>query len=806
MATDPPGSKSSYELGAIRIENKIRIDGDLSEPAWQTASMASGFTENEPEPNTPSSQRTEVRILYDDEAIYVGAKMYDTAPDSILSQLTERDELGNTDFFGLWFSCFEDGINAFEFFITPSGVQLDAQVSVFNEDFNWNAVWQCNTSINEDGWTAEFKIPYSALRFPDKEVQSWDVNFTRVIRRVREQSFWHPVDPTIEGFINQSGKLTGIENISPPVRLFFTPYASAYYEVISTPDGVNHTTSYNGGMDLKYGINDAFTLDMTLVPDFGQVVTDNKVLNLSPFEVQFRENRAFFTEGTELFNKGDLFYSRRIGGIPPGLTNVFEELEEDETIIEFPGESQLINATKISGRNSKGLGLGFFNAVSLPSYAKVENTEGETREIETAPLTNYNILVFDQNLKHNSYVTLINTNVTRNGGYYDANVIGTEFRVRNEANTFQVSGDGAYSKKFNYTGINDQGFRTNLALDKIGGNWNYGYAASIMDAGFDPNDLGFLTRNNQFSQNFYLNYNMYQPKGKFNRIWSTLYTNLNRLYEPNVFTSTNLGFELNGFTRKFNAGGLWIFAEPWGNKDYFEPRRPGKRYYEMPIGMQAGGWISTDYRKKFAYDIRADYGRITEDGRYEYYINLSPRYRVSDRLMLIYEYAFRNMFNDVGWVADTEDDDIILGRRYRNTQSQLLTVNYVFTNRMSLGFRLRHYWSTADYNAFFELQEDGSLLLSEDYQGFNEDLSSIHDGSYNAFNIDMVYRWVFAPGSEINIVWKNIIDEFDQRIPDDYYSNLERTLNLPQSNSFSIRVLYFIDYHDLRSGGKFIEN
>ena len=802
MALDNDQVKS---LNANRIDSDIHVDGLLNEEVWETANAASGFTEFEPQPNTASSQQTVVKVLYDDEAIYVGAIMHDSSPDSILNQFTERDEYGNSDYFGFWLSCFNDGINAFEFFVSPAGIQLDAQVTVFKEDYNWNAVWQCNTRITEEGWTAEFKIPYSALRFPDGEEQQWDVNFIRSIRRVREKSYWQPIQPTVDGQINQSGKLFGIQNVVAPVRLFFTPYASSYLEIQSTPDGIKHGTSFNGGMDVKYGINDAFTLDMTLIPDFGQVVADNKVFNLSPFEIEFGENRSFFTEGTELFTKGGLFYSRRVAGLPIGYNQVNAQLQEDEQVIDNPLNSQLYNATKLSGRNSKGLGIGFFNAISQASYATLEDLDGNQRQIQTAPMSNYNIFVLDQNLKNNSYFTLINSNVIRNGESYDANVLGTDFRIRNKLNKIELKGSGAWNKKLNFDQEDDQGFTSTLGVSKIGGNWTYGTTSLIIDNTYDPNDLGFLTRNNRVAQNNFIRYTRYEPKGKFNKIWSTLNINYNRLYKPSVYTSTAVSWELNAFTRKFNAGGIGLSAEPSGVQDYFEPRRPGERFYAIPESYGFNAWYSTDYRKQFAYDISVNTGKINESGRYQYSITLEPRFRVNDKLMLIYAYTFENLFNDVGWVADDENDDIILGRRHRNTQSQLLTANYIFTNRISLSFRLRHYWSSALYNQFFKLENDGSLSVSESY-GFDENRNSPFDRSYNAFNIDMVFRWVFAPGSEINIVWKNSIEELSDQIPVDYYENFNRAIGLPQTNSFSIRLLYFIDYHDLRSGGKFIQN
>src|SRR4030095_7443631 len=204
----------------------------------------------------------------------------------------------------------------------------------------------------------------------------WGLNITRRRRKTEQQGTWNPIDINVNGFLTQEGLWTGITNIKPPLRLQFSPYFSTYVNHFpyNKPGVENTTTSFNGGMDVKYGINQAFTLDVTLIPDFGQVQSDPLVLNLTPFEVKYTENRPFFTEGTELFNKGNLFYSRRIGGTPVRFGDAYGSLGANEYVLKTPLESKLINATKISGRTKGGLGLGFFNAITKPMYATIEDS------------------------------------------------------------------------------------------------------------------------------------------------------------------------------------------------------------------------------------------------------------------------------------------------------------------------------------------------------------------------------------------------------------------------------------------------
>ena len=395
------------KIAAVRTTQKIKIDGDLTDSAWLSAPIATDFIEWRPTfGNTEDPKnRTEVRILYDNNAIYIAGYAHEASPDSITKELVGRDVVGVNDFVGVMFDTYNDKINGFGYYVTALGEQFDAKYSSNGEDGSWNSVFESNAKLQADGWTFEMKIPYGAIRFGNTKIQDWGINITRRRSKSGKQLMWSPTDPANGGnFLAQFGLWTGIQDIKAPIRLSFSPYLSTYanHFPYNKPGVKNTTTSINGGMDVKYGINQAFTLDMTLVPDFGQVQSDNQVLNLTPFEVQFNENRTFFTEGTELFGKGNLFYSRRIGGTPLHLGKVNGQLQAGETIGKNPVETRLLNASKISGRTSKGLGIGVFNAVTKAQHASIEVNGKEVRQFETNPLTNYNIIVFDQSLKNNS--------------------------------------------------------------------------------------------------------------------------------------------------------------------------------------------------------------------------------------------------------------------------------------------------------------------------------------------------------------------------------------------------------------------
>lgn len=790
-----PGVKN-YNTKFSKLSPKI--DGLIDEAVWQEAEVHSDFVQSSPHPQGKLNQRTEVRFIYDNEAVYVAARMYESDPDSINNFLTERDWFGNADFFIVVFNTYQDGINGEGFAVTPAGVQIDIKYSYGDESSSWNAVWESATTIDEQGWVAEMKIPYSALRFPAVDKQIWGVNFGREIRRKRERSWWNFINPTVDGFLTQTGTLSGIENIEPPVRLFFFPYASSYVESNSASGG-GEAYSFNAGMDLKYGLSDAFTLDMTLIPDFGQTRFDNQVLNLSAFEVQFNENRQFFTEGVELFTKADLFYSRRVGGTPLNFSSIEDELSSTEEIEDNPGQSQLINATKISGRNKKGLGIGFFNAVENEEHAEIKDKEtGQKRRIKTNPLTNYNVVVLDQVLRNNSFVTFTNTNVTRVGSARDANVSQLDFQLADKKNKYALIGSAGMSHLFEKNKTTD-GLNWDLSFEKISGNLTYGLGHEQISDEYNPNDLGFLNINNLKSTSLFGSYANFNPK-KFNFWRHELDLGYDQLYQANEFVNFSTSWEMVYGLKSFHAFGLNAGAEPVRSNDFYETRT-FEQFYRFPKNFWFGGFFSSDYSRPFAWDIRYQRREFDEAGRYNQSLFLSPRFRPNDQLFFVIGFTKNQNKNEMGFV-NASNDSITFGRRLFTEHIGFINGSYIFNNKMALSLNLRHYWSTAVYNRFNLVDNENGALLDTDYQGFNEDGTSIHDRSFNAFNIDLGFSWRFAPGSDINIVWKNIILENGDPLERNYFKDLDYTLGSPQINSLSIKVLYFIDYLSLKKSSK----
>lgn len=811
----------SKALPAKRTTASIKLDGNPNEAAWSEAMPATKFVEWRPNYGAieDTTTRTEIWLLYDNTSIYIGGYCHEKTKDSVSTELIGRDKIGVNDYVGVIFDTYYDKINGFGFYITPLGEQYDAKYSnTVGEDDSWNAVWASESRLVADGWTFEMRIPYSALRFVSKDNQTWGLNITRNRKKVGRQYMWNPVDPKISGFVNQEGQWTGIEKIEAPVRLSFSPYFSTYINHYPEKgDAKDWSSSVNGGMDLKYGISDAFTLDMTLIPDFGQVQSDNRVLNLTPFEVRYTENRPFFTEGTELFSKGNLFYSRRVGGEPlHAYDNI--PLAPGEFIKENPIQSKLINATKVSGRTKKGFGLGVFNAITKPMYATIENeTTKETRTVKTGSLANYNILVFDQTLKNNSAISFINTNVTRSGSDYDANVSAALFDFNNKKNTYNTNGKFAISQLIK-EGKNVNGYAHSLNFNKTGGKFNFNLNQELTDDKYDINDMGILYNNNFLDHYMWLGYRWLKPTKWYNRIqvnyngtYSMLYKDIPGQKINSRFQSFNTNVNANIQMKNLWWAGMFIGFQPEGN-DFYDPRWTGWSF-RTTSRVNLNPWFETNFIKKYYFNF-SYYVSIREmfnSRNHEFYIG--HRFRFSDKLSVSHDITYNPFKNDAGYyksyyeqdlagnpVLDANGnkilEDIIFSRRNRKTVNNIVSIKYNFNNKSGITFRARHYWSKVEVKELFDLQENGELVKT------THNNIAIGHQNYNIFNIDAVYTWQFALGSFVSVVWKSQSEKDTDPINYRYFKNFGKTVSAPQNNNLSLKVIYFLDYLDFKKWRK----
>ena len=796
-------------LPAKRTTLPIEIDGVLDDAAWKDAPAALGYTEFRPTPfkKEDSALRTEAYILYNDQGIYVSGYCHERTKDSIAAELSGRDGFGTNDYIGVIFDTYNDKINGFEYFVTPYGEQWDAKMSPNpngnSEDFSWNAVWKSAAIIHNDGWSFEMFIPFSAIRFSKKTVQDWGMNITRRRRKTEQQFTWNPVDVNVNGFLTQEGHWTGLENIKPPIRLQFYPYVSYYVNHYPfEKQGINEkdwSSSFNGGLDLKYGINQAITLDMTLIPDFGQVQSDNQILNLTPFEVKFNENRPFFTEGTELFNKGNFFYSRRVGGTPLHFHEVGNMMNANERIIKNPTETKLLNATKISGRLQSGLGIGFFNAIANTQYATVGDGTGKERQIETSPLTNYNIIVLDQSLKHNSSVTLVNTSVIRNGKDYDANVTAGLFSLYDKSNTWNVGGKVATSNLF-YSMPSKivTGYGHQLYLGKASGRFNFNLQQELANEKFTSNDLGYFTNANYLNHYLYAGYRWTKPSNWYNNVYLNFNASYSRMLQPSHYQNANINANVNGQLKNLWHPGISFGYEP-ENYNFYEPRVAG-RVFKGWSDWFVNGWLQTNGAKKYWFYAQFLYVDRSMFDSKKYMLYFEETFRFNPKLSIGNSISLEPQNDNTGFAEiDSLTNDIIFGRRDIRTVENTINVKYSIRKKMVFTAKLRHYWSQVLYNELFTLMQDGSLQKTNYVGNVNQ--------NYNDFFINALFTWEFAPGSFINIAWKNNAQDFFTRplggtSGDNYFQNFDHTVSVPQNNNFSVKVIYFLDYLQIKNRKK----
>jgi len=781
-------NSSRKKIPATRISTPPKIDGALDDAAWKNIPIAKDFVMMRPNNGEaePASHKTEVKIIYDDDAIYISALMYAPDPLKIPAEFTNRDNFGNADFFLVTINPNDDGQNPFEFIVSSAGTQGDSKISNGNEDFNWSAVWESGFKITEKGWTVEMKIPYRALRFSNQPVQSWGFNFHRRIQNLNAQFTWNHIDNTQGNWTQYDGLIEDFKNIKPPTRLAFYPYAST----TSVRFNGESEFSWSAGMDVKYGLTENFTLDATLIPDFGQTAFDNVTLNLGPFEQQFDEQRQFFTEGTELFTKGKLFYSRRIGGAPIESANP----GANETIINEPGKVKMLNAIKISGRTKKGLGIGIFNAITGKTEAVIENnTTKDTRKEVTNPLTNYNILVLDQQFNQNSSVTLINTNVTRVGDFRDANATGLLWHLEDKKSNYNIDGSFKITKISDDINNPNTGKSFDLSVGKQSGKWRGEVGYDFEDKDYNPNDLGILFSNNEQAIYGFVGYRLLKPKGVFNSAGVNLQYNVNFLHTPGTYTGTDISLSSWSNTKSRHSFGGNINYSSEG-KNFNEPRQGTMSgiYFRTPTRLNVNQWGQTDRTKKLSLRYFMYYTYFKDNPKEGYGFNLSPNYRFSNQFSVQYGFNLDRSNNDQGYV-NTSGSDIIFGQRDRLSYENSISSKYNFSTKSTLSLSFRHNWTKVPYDSqFLKLNTSNGELENSNY-------TDNHNVNFNSWNLDVNYIWQFAPGSQLIAFYRHSIFSYNDQANINFFDNLNKLFEEPNQHTFSLRMVYFIDYNKLKN-------
>ena len=774
----------SRSLQAFRLEEKIILDGRLTEKIWQRESV-SEFTQRDPIEGNKPSQRTKVWVGYDDEALYVAAKLYDSAPDSIVSRLARRDESVSSDQFEFQVDPWLDHRTGFFFRVSVSGAVRDG--ILFNDDWDddsWDGVWESATSIDYDGWNVELRIPFSQLRFPEKEVHTWGVNFIRKIWRSNERVEFVMIPKESAGKVSWFAHMNGINNIKQPKHVEFLPYAASRSEFIQPESGDPFNDGaelFNQiGFDVKYGLSSSLTLDATINPDFGQVEVDPAVVNLSDFETFFPEKRPFFIEGSNIFTFGSggvkdnwsfnygnptSFYTRRIGRAPQGRP--IQEYDYSSV----PSGSTILGAGKISGKLTPEWSIGVVNALTAREYADLDRNGLRFRE-EVEPVTNYTVLRTQREFKEGRHgLGVIGTGVKRNlpagnleetltnsafmGGvdgwvtldndkmYVVNGWIGTS-RINGSENVItniQSSSPHYFQRpdvdhiRVDSTAISMTGMAGRLYLNKQKGNVILNSGFAMVSPGYEVNDLGFQWNADQINWHLTTGWKTSDPGKFFRSQFHAIATFRNWDYEGNKYGEGYFLFANFEFLNYWDLSFDLVYNPETLNKSHTRggpfTKQPSQRFRSILLG--------TDGRKSLSYSIGFQYGTATRQYlSYNTGVTWKPNSTFKIDISPRYSWDTTEAF----YVGEQEDPlaTATYGIRYLfaetdNRSASIGTrINWTFSPKLSLQFYMQPLIFAIKYVDYKELAEPGEFKFNIYGQDNGSTVSQSDDGS--VFTID----------------------------------------------------------------------
>tara|TARA_B110000967_G_scaffold141306_1_gene144473 strand:- start:2981 stop:5437 length:2457 start_codon:yes stop_codon:yes gene_type:complete len=797
-------SQNRKEIKITRFNNPPKIDGIINDVQWNGLEPATGFERWMPNNGQKEREGYEsfIYLGYDDTGIYIAGKFNDPNPSLIPLEFSQRDDIWevNADSFWLSINTNDDNLNDQGFQVTSAGTLGDTYTSgEFSEDdWNFDTVFEAKVSIDENGWNMEMKIPYSALRFPSSDIQSWGIQFSRRIIEFGEFYTWNYIDTKTSTFRESLGLLNGLKNISPPTRLFFYPYLQSSVDLNKNNRPLS---GYSAGMDLKYGISNNFTLDATLIPDFGQVAFDEKELNLSPFEQKFDENRAFFTEGSQLFKKadtggfrgGNFFYSRRIGD--DINLNTDELIEDNEELMSYETKSNLVNSIKLTGTTNSGLSIGIINSITEKAYANVKDLN--TQEIKNkliAPLTNYNVVSLSQTaLNKYSTFSFLNTNVNRGDDFKGSNNSALVVDLYDNDRKFNINANVFQSNSKSFS--NTKGFRGGISLSELTGSLRFDIGWNGVDANYYQNDLGYYNLRNDQRLWAKVGYMTFKPTKLYEKIEAYLWMSERSRFYPKILKSlggriglTLTSLKLEEIRASFDYTSKYKDFEETRKEDFFI-YQPAE--YELEFNYRS------DTRKKLVYGsgIEHSYGvneQFNENSS-ETEIEFYSGYRLSNQFKVELGISNGISKNEIGYVFD-ENDNLYFGNRKVKFTENNISLNYNFNSYKSLNLKFRQFWSSALYKEdFFLLKSDGNRSVSE------KNISDYNPNTnFNLWNLDLSYNWEFAPGSKITLLYRNNIFNENNLSGISYYNSTKELFEKPINHQLSLRINYFIDFNLLK--------
>jgi len=780
---------------ARRTPQAPHVDGLLDEEVWKLATPVSDFIQRDPHEGAPPSERTTIRVLYDDDALYFGCLMEDSEPDRIVARRTRRDDEIESDYISIRIDSFHDHQTAFEFTLNASGSKTD--ILIFDdmklEDASWDVVWAAETKILPNGWSAEIKIPFRVLRFTKQSRQEWGINFIRRISRRQERDDWALIGRTQSGFVSRFGHLVGMDDIEPPVRLEALPYVVGRQEFRPKSAAGTKDRDFLGdlGLDLKYGLTGSFTVDATFNPDFGQVEADPAVLNLTSYETFYPEKRPFFIEGTQIFRfttfptfTGEfgpgVFYPRRIGR---ALINEVVE-PPGGSIIERPSAATILGAAKLTGKTRDGLGIGILEAVTQRETAIVADSAGRRSEQLVEPLAHYNVLRFRQDLWENSNIGGIVTTVAK-ATRRPAFALGSDWNLRFRQNMYILDGFVAASHTSDPLGSRITGSAGRMKLQKAAGtHWLWDASLDYTTPKYNINDLGFFFRPNDYGSNGELRYREETPGKVFKRYIVGLGYHIRM-----NFDGINLFRQINGFARV-------QFLNYWqlvlrGNYDaglYDDRESRGRGLYRKPSPYEINFSAESDPRLPVIGTLTLAY-RGDSKGSH----GLSVGGTILIRPISWIDVSARLNYNPVrkkeAWFANSADASnpsqvaALFGDRDTDELDFTLRSTITFARDLTLQIYSQVFLAKGHYQNFRQ------LIAPEQFVPFA--YGGNPDFNRKSLNTNVVLRWEYLPGSTLYLVWSQT--RFG--VGDDYFTpvaqNFRDTFKVPSENVVLLKVSYW---------------
>ena len=819
-------------LQAARATAAPSIDGELSDPAWSAAPEFTDFTQHDPHDGEPSSMRTSVRVLYDDDAVYFGAEMDDTHPPTAL--LVRRDSFGQFDFLSINIDSQHDRLSGAAFTVTPSNVQIDSILyNDIGEDGAWDAVWTSATKVTARGWTAEVRVPFSQLRFPEKANHVWGLNITRRTVRTNE---WVRIVNTRKGetgVVSHFADLTGLDGIRRGRPLEIVPYAVGRTDVLTRADRANPLLDprdhrLEGGLDVKYGLTSSLTLTGTINPDFGQVEVDPAVVNLSQFETFYPERRPFFTEGLNIFAFSDtpapshfdfyftpsLFYSRRIGRSPQAAI--------DAPYVHAPSETTILGAAKLTGKLPGGWSVGVLDALTAAEHGRFVDGDASGRQ-QVEPMTNYFVGRTTKEIGDGSRIGMMVTSVNRR--------LPEELQsLRESALTVGLDGYTSFAKKswvFEWAGAGsrvggseeailrtqlsparqydrpDAGHvevdptRTSLTgwagramLSKTTGDWRPLFQVRADSPGFETNDAGFMQRTDIVSSAAVLQYFNPRPSARFREKngWIAVWNNSN--------------FDGDAIERGFLAEHFATLANYWGYRAELVVA-PGAMSDRLtrggPLVRTRPAWavdleMNTDDRKKLVFGVETDFDR-SDDGSYNREFEVGVTARPMPNLTLSVTPRFTRSHEFAQYLTRLADPAATetYGTRYLFSELEQRSfelgtrVDWTLNARLSFQLYVQPFVASGDYH-------DPRVLVRAGAADYARWAGTAPEPDFNFRSVrgSAVARWEFRPGSALYVVWNENRADVEPIGDFSFRRDLRAISTAPSHDVLLVKVSYWL--------------